>query len=155
MSSFDAAIGTVIENEGGYANDSRDPGGETKYGISKRAYPNLEIKGLTVAQAEQIYERDYWNTLYAQIQSQDIATRLLDHGVTSGTETAVKIIQRAVGVDPDGIFGPATLRAINSKDPEKLLQDFRARRAVYYAEVAMERPAEAAFLLSWMRRAVQ
>ena len=31
---FDAAVARVLESEGYYSNDSRDPGGETKYGIS-------------------------------------------------------------------------------------------------------------------------
>ena len=48
-SSFDLAIPIVLENEGGYINDPNDPGGETKYGISKRSYPALDIKNLTVA----------------------------------------------------------------------------------------------------------
>ena len=59
-SSFDLAIPIVLENEGGYVNDPADPGGETKYGISKRSYPALDIKNLTVEQATAIYLRDFW-----------------------------------------------------------------------------------------------
>jgi len=39
---FQQAFERTIGFEGGYANDPRDPGGETKYGISKRAYPALD-----------------------------------------------------------------------------------------------------------------
>jgi hypothetical protein len=57
---FERAVAFVLRHEGGYVNDPRDPGGETKYGISKRAYPRLDIKGLTEADAKEIYRRDYW-----------------------------------------------------------------------------------------------
>lgn len=58
---FERAVVFVLRHEGGYVNDPRDPGGETKYGISKRAYPHLDIKGLTEAEAKEIYRKDYWD----------------------------------------------------------------------------------------------
>ena len=60
MSAFDYALDFVLREEGGYTNNPNDPGGETNYGICKRNYPNLDIKGLTRAQAIAIYRRDYW-----------------------------------------------------------------------------------------------
>ena len=60
MSNFDRAFRFLIGEEGGYVNDPADPGGETKFGISKRAYPQLDIKSLTLDQAKAIYRRDYW-----------------------------------------------------------------------------------------------
>lgn len=155
MATFDDAIGFVLENEGGWVYDKNDPGGETKYGISKRQYPNLDIKSLTVAQAEQIYQRDYWNILWASIDTQDIATKLLDMAVNMGPKEAVMLVQRAAGVEADGIFGQKTLDAINEKSPGNFLQEIRARQAVFYAEVAEHSPIQRAFLLSWMRRAVK
>ena len=61
---FDAAFDRLIWHEGGYANDPDDPGGETNWGISKRAYPNLVIKALTREQAREIYQRDFWNRIH-------------------------------------------------------------------------------------------
>ena len=49
---FDEAFDTLIGHEGGYSNDPRDPGGETRYGISKRAYPDVNIATLTLEQAK-------------------------------------------------------------------------------------------------------
>lgn len=62
MSLFDVAFGIVVGLEGGYVNDPKDPGGETKYGISKRRYPNIDIPRLTLDEAKAIYFRDYWNS---------------------------------------------------------------------------------------------
>lgn len=58
--SFDKAFEIVIGFEGGYSNDSNDPGGETKHGISKRYNPDVDIKNLTLEGAKQIYLERYW-----------------------------------------------------------------------------------------------
>ena len=57
---FDILVKKVLKHEGGYVNDPSDPGGETKYGISKRAFPDLDIKNLTEEQAILIYYDEYW-----------------------------------------------------------------------------------------------
>ena len=58
--SFNEIIEKVLEHEGGYVNDPTDLGGETKYGITKRFYPDVDIKNLTKEQAKEIYYKDYW-----------------------------------------------------------------------------------------------
>jgi len=60
-SKFEMAINFVLPQEGGYVNDPKDPGGETNFGISKRKYPNVDIKNLTDLGAVAIYRRDYWD----------------------------------------------------------------------------------------------
>ena len=60
---FDQAIEVILKHEGGYANNPNDSGGETKYGISKRSYPELNIRGLTRDYAKKIYEQDFWKPL--------------------------------------------------------------------------------------------
>ena len=57
---FDIAFEFVLKWEGGYVNDPNDLGGATKYGISSRSYPNLDIENLTVYDAKGIYYKDYW-----------------------------------------------------------------------------------------------
>lgn len=57
---FARALGWVLKEEGGYANNPNDRGGETNFGISKGAYPDLDIKALTIRDAIAIYRRDYW-----------------------------------------------------------------------------------------------
>jgi lysozyme family protein len=61
MSWFDTAFEIVVGIEGGYVNDVRDPGGETKFGISKRQYPREDIPNLSLERAKAIYLRDYWD----------------------------------------------------------------------------------------------
>ncbi len=67
MTTFEKAMGFVGLHEwgnhanGGYTNDPVDTGGETKYGISKRAHPDVDIANLTLEDALAIYRRDYWD----------------------------------------------------------------------------------------------
>lgn len=87
MASFEIAIALVLRHEGGYtAGLPNDPGGETNYGISKRAYPQLDIKNLTVAGAKEIYRRDYWH--FDAVEAQDLANCALDCAVNQGPSVA-------------------------------------------------------------------
>jgi len=95
MSDFDAAIAFVIAQEGGYVNDPRDPGGETKFGISKRAYPTLDIANLTVDDAKAIYKRDYWDALNLDSRPQGEALAILDTAVNCGIGRAQTFIKAA------------------------------------------------------------
>ena len=52
LTKFDDIIDIVIKHEGGYVNDPTDLGGETKYGITKRFYPDVDIKNLTEEEAK-------------------------------------------------------------------------------------------------------
>lgn len=60
MNDFEKAIDFVLKWEGGYSNDPNDPGGETKYGISKKSYPKEDIKNMTLERAKKIYYENYW-----------------------------------------------------------------------------------------------
>ena len=68
---FEEIIDHVIDHEGGYVNDPKDLGGETKYGISKRWYPEINIKDLTIDDAKNIYYEDYWVPSRAQDLPED------------------------------------------------------------------------------------
>src|SRR4051812_29003946 len=99
MSSFDQAIPTILKHEGGYVNDTKDPGGETNWGISKRSYPQLDIKNLSREQAIYFYRRDWWNKYnYGAIHDQQVATKVFDIAVNMGASQAHKLLQRACNV---------------------------------------------------------
>ena len=113
MSKFDEIIEMVLEHEGGYVNHSSDPGGETIYGISKRAYPDLDIKNLTVEQAKEIYRNDYWDRIKGEDLPSGVACVVLDYCVNSGVSRASKALQSVCGIaNGDGIIGPASLNAV-------------------------------------------
>jgi lysozyme family protein len=108
---FYDACDRVLGHEGGYVNNPKDPGGETKWGISKRSYPNLDIKSLTRDEAVIIYRRDFWERIRADALSDGVAFQLFDFAFNSGIETAVRYFQRALGVADDGHWGPISQAA--------------------------------------------
>jgi lysozyme family protein len=109
---FAACITEVLKHEGGYVNDPEDPGGETRYGISKRSYPRLDIPNLTIDDAKAIYRRDFWPRVFGDDLPPGLNLAAFDYAVNSGPGRAIPCLQRAVGVRDDGVFGPATLAAV-------------------------------------------
>ncbi len=136
VSAFDDFIVRVLSHEGGYTHDPQDPGGETKFGISKRAYPSVDIKALTRDQAVAIYRRDFWDRVQGDKLPRQVAFQALDAAVNHGTENAVRWMQRAAGVADDGIVGPVTLAAVGRADPADLVLRLNAQRLRFYARLS-------------------
>jgi lysozyme family protein len=133
---FDTAFSRLIGHEGGYVNDPRDPGGETKYGISKRAYPDVDIKGLTADQAAAIYLRDYWNRARCSELPPPVAFQVFDTAVNSGIGQSIRFLQRAVGVADDGQVGQLTLNAVRRLDPEVVVARFNGQRLDFMTKLS-------------------
>ena len=114
----------VRMNEGGYVNHPNDRGGETKYGISSRWYPNENIKNLTQERADMILFKDYWKDTNIYQLPDEIADIVLDDSIVQGQPTAIKNLQRALGIEDDGIIGPNTLDAVDKVNLKTLKERF-------------------------------
>jgi lysozyme family protein len=125
---FDQCFSALIDSEGGYVNHPSDPGGETKYGISKRSYPTVDIKALTLADAKAIYKRDYWDRAQCDKLPTGLAFDVFDTAVNSGIGQSIRFLQRAAGVADDGIMGAITLANIQRDDAEALQARFNGQR---------------------------
>lgn len=103
-------INLILEVEGG---DKlvHDRGGLTKWGISQRAYPNLDIQTLTKEQAIQIYTEDYWAAVSADYLKTGVDLLTFDCAVSQGVKTAIKLLQIACRAKADGLLGPVTIAA--------------------------------------------
>ena len=128
MNWFDQCFDKLIAHEGGYVNHASDPGGETNFGISKRAYPQVDIKNLTRDAAKQIYKRDYWDRAQCDRLPPTLAYLLFDAAVNSGIGQAIRFLQRAAGVADDGVLGPITLATIQRLDAESICARFIGQR---------------------------
>lgn len=155
---FERAVAHVLSQEGGYVKDPDDPGGETKYGISKRSYPNLNIKGLTKAQAIEIYHRDWWERYrYEEIEPSLLATKVFSFAVNMGASRAHKLLQQAVNMTReerslvlDGIIGIRTIEAIYSHDClDYLLSVYMLLAIRYYVSLKNQK-----YLAGWINRAL-
>lgn len=148
------AIKRVIAAEGGamITNFSNDPGGLTKYGISQKAYPSLDIRNLTEAQAIAIYKRDYWDKIQGDSLPYNIAYAIFNYAVNRGNSVAVKYAQKVVGLPEDGSMGPKTIAAIKAKGEVAFLSQFLALAKKGYADLVAARPSLGDFLKGWNNR---
>lgn len=125
-------IDRVLDHEGGYVNHPHDPGGETKYGITKRTYPHLDIRNLTREQAIEIYRTDFWERYQVGKFPNEVAFQVLDAAINHGGGNAIRWIQRAVGVADDGIVGPLTHAAVWRVSTTDLVLLFNSERLRFY-----------------------
>jgi lysozyme family protein len=116
--------------------DQRDPGGETKFGVSKRSYPDLDIKSLTIEQAKAIYKRDYWDRAHCDSLHPIIAFQVFDAAVNGGIGQSIRFLQKAVGVADDGVIGPLTLAAIQRRETAELIARFNAERLEFMTKLS-------------------
>lgn len=147
-----AANGEVIDS--GYSNDPNDHGGETRFGISSR-YLGRSPHDLTLADAKTIYERDFWlepGCEKVNDKSKALALMLFDCCVNQGTGTAIRLFQKAVGVNPDGMVGPITLGKITIDKEELILQEFALNRIERYNHLALVDKTQVRFLGGWLVR---
>lgn len=147
---FLRAVAVILEAEGGatVTDDVDDPGGLTKWGISKRSYPDLDIRNLTREQAVDIYHRDFWLPVRADELPQALALAVFDCAVNQGVAVAGKLLQRACDVPQDGRIGPVTVRA--SRRPDALARFTAARVIRYFGTRNFDK-----FGFGWITRAVQ
>lgn len=133
---FEQSFEKLIGHEGGYVNNPKDPGGETRYGVSKRSYPDEDIANLTLDRAKAIYKRDYWDRAQCDKLPPALAFQVFDTAVNSGIGQATRFLQRAVGVADDGQVGPLTITAIQRRDAAELVARFNAERLEFMTRLS-------------------
>jgi len=138
---FQLALTFSLRWEGGekYTNDPVDPGGETKYGISKRAYPDVDIKSLTLAEASLLYKRDYWDKLGCDFMEKKLAIAAFDCAVNCGvgrTKTWLAELNEKEKVE------------VVKRSDKWLLQ----RRIQYYKILVEKKPALNKYIKGWCNR---
>lgn len=163
--SFDKSFQHVIGHEGGYVNNPNDRGGETKYGITKKYYPNLDIKNLTLDDAKKIYKENYWDKLKLdQINDERVQLELFDTAVNQGTGVAGKYLQEGLNllnrnqkdyknINVDGAVGPGTIAAFNScKRRDNLYKILNCLQAERYMDICRRDEGQEEFMNGWLNR---
>ena len=157
---FERAFAVVVGEEGGFTDNPADAGNwtggrcgagrcaGTKFGISAAAYPALDIAGLRIEAAREIYRRDYWGKLRGDALPPALALLVFDAAVNNGVGRAVRWLQVAAGVTADGVMGEATLAAVRVRASPAILAEFQAQRLVFMAAL----PTWRTFGLGWARR---
>lgn len=132
---FDAAFQHVLKAEGGYVNHPSDPGGATNMGITEAVARRVGYRGpmqdLPVELAKRIYREDYWNAVRADQLPPAVRYAVFDAAVNSGVAQSVRWLQRALGVQDDGVLGPITLSTANQANPDALRARLVAQRLTF------------------------
>jgi lysozyme family protein len=167
MADLKTAFLITIEHEGGYQCMPDDSGnwtggkvgvGElkgTKYGISARQFPRLDIKNLTEDSACNIYRNLYWTSLYNQIADQSIANKLFDMGVLFGVGESVYLLKRALNFPTEKwakIFDIECLDAVNAAEPVSLLNQYKIHLEAHATNITSANENNQAFIEGWKTR---
>jgi lysozyme family protein len=147
------AIVFVLRMEGGLTEDPSDPGGLTKYGISQKSYPNLDIRNLTEDQARDIYRRDFWNQCRCDELPSALAIGLFDAAVNMGINKAKRILQISLDIPADGIIGDKTIAAA-FKATSHNVKMFLAERLAEYTRIILHNPNLLVFAVNWSHRVI-
>ena len=153
---FEKVIDNVLSHEGGYSMDKVDPGGETNFGISKRQYPDVDIKNLTVEKAKEIYYKDYWLKSKSNKVPAHLAGVYFDMCVNFGLRGACRVLQQAVNgkksntLVEDGRIGPKTIKSCKNLEIDRL----KAYRVLRFAKIVLKSRKMEKYWFGWFRRAL-
>lgn len=154
--SFDKCFASVLEKEGILSDHQADRGGLTKYGISQKNHPDLDINGLTLEQAKEIYRQEYWLPASCDKLTEKLALIHFDSAVQHGVQPAKLFLQDILGVKKDGIVGKQTLAALYRQlelgNEEGLIKSYlKVREEFYYHIIALDQ-SQKVFLKGWLNR---
>ena len=156
--SFNRAAEIVFLHEGELSRNPDDLGGVTKWGISSKQYPKLNIEQLTKEEAKEIYYKDYWEQKNYKNLPEEIAIKVFDLAVLMGEKPAVKILQRALRatghkVTEDGILGNITVGVVYQVAEPTLVAAIRSEAAGQLRLLCQRIPKMAVFERGGVNRA--
>lgn len=158
--SLEQALAFTIPAEGGYVNNPADPGGATNHGITQGTYnayraslkyPPQDVSLITDAEVQAIYSEMYWTPAHCPDMPAALACAHFDTAVNMGVNSAIKMLQRAAGVDDDGVYGPATSAEVTHQGNNLIIPYLDERRA-RYRQIVAAKPTQEVFLKGWLNR---
>jgi lysozyme family protein len=156
ISNWQKSFELMLKSEGGFSNHPSDPGGMTNLGVTKATWENwvgresdeAEMRGLTPEKVEPLYKKKYWDAVRGDELPMGLDYLMFDFAVNAGAGRAIKTLQTAVGVTPDGGFGPMTMAAVQAVDPVELIERFSQAKEDFYRSLT----TFATFGKGWLNR---
>ena len=158
--SFMASLPFILHWEGGFVDNPNDHGGRTNKGVTQRVFnawrtsqgvAQQDVKQISDQEVASIYYERYWLTAKCDALRRKLDLAAFDTAVNMGPNRAIKILQEAVGSEPDGSFGPNTKAACDSCDIGDAMTNYCDIREGIYKTLAT-RPGQAQFLKGWLNR---
>ena len=153
---FDKCLDLLLDDEGGFVNNPKDPGGMTNLGVTKAAWESFvghtvaekEMRNLTRKSVASFYERKYWDACKCDDIPSGIDYLIFDFAVNAGVGTAVKLLQNVLGITRDGSVGPVTLQNVAISDKIDLISRCSSAKISHYEDL----PAFPEFGKGWLSR---
>lgn len=161
MDNLDALLRRLLIREGGFVNHPADKGGATKFGITRgtlarsrgRAVTVQEVAELSLEEAMDIYRRDYVQAPgFMLLKDPQLIEQMVDAAVNHGPAQAVKMLQRAVKSQSDGILGPRTLARCSDLPLAVLYSRFMIERLRFFAAILNRDQSQSIFAAGWANR---
>lgn len=155
--SLQQALDFTLKSEGGFSNNPADHGGATMRGITQHVYDAFRdsaklsrqsVEFISDNELNNIYSNEYWTPAKCSSLSDKMGVIHFDTAVNMGVNAAIKMLQRAAGVEDDGIFGAETLAEVTHEGDELVLPYIDERRAQYRRIVAAN-PSQEVFARGW------
>jgi lysozyme family protein len=164
MSRLNYCIKIVLGNEGGYVEHKNDRGGATNYGVTQKTYDDFckmtgrhkkPVKSISMEEVELIYST-YWKDAHCSYMPEPLDCQMFDAAINHGPKRAIKFLQRALGVDDDGICGKQTLGALHEEvvisSIDTVCQMYLDERADFFKRIVENDPSQAVFAKGWANR---
>ena len=156
---FEQCLALVLKHEGGFVNLKSDPGGMTNLGVTKRVWEEYvghevdeaAMRALGPSDVAPLYKQNYWDKIHGDKLPSGVDYACFDLAVNSGVGRAAKILQQAVGANPDGKIGPATLDAVEKANPRDVATEICDLRLQFLQSL----PTFATFGKGWSRRVAE
>lgn len=157
---FDIALAFTLPHEGGFSDIPDDAGGATNHGVTQHTYdsyrdslklPRQSVQLLTDADTAKIYEQMYWTPAKCPQMPDKLSIAHFDTAVNCGVTAAIKMLQRAVGVEDDGVYGAITAAEVTHEGDALIIPYLDERRA-RYRQIVAAKPSQEKFLKGWLAR---
>lgn len=167
MANIKLLISFICRWEGGYTNDPADSGGPTNIGVTLETWRKTghdkdgdgiinEADLMLITHEEMVgvvlkpHFWDYWQA--DRILNQSIANLVVDWMWLSGTRT-IPVVQKILGVKPDGFVGNQTLNALNNyPDQLNLFNVIKSSRVNDILRICKHSPEKKRFKSGWLNR---
>lgn len=131
----------------------------TNLGVTKRVWEEYVghtvdeavMRALGPADVAPLYKKNYWDKIHGDELPAGVDYACFDLAVNSGVGRAAKILQKALGVNPDGAIGPATLNAVASCNPREVASEICDLRLGFLQSL----PTFDTFGKGWSRRVAE
>ena len=161
MDRFEYCLGVALGFEGGVADNKADRGGLTNCGVTQRAYDSFRagkslqkrpVTLITDAEIKTLYVEGYWLPAKCNALPPPVDLALFDVAVNSGPKRAIKMLQKALALPDDGVFGPATAKALSSAAPVQTAMCLLDAREDFYHAIVAADAGQLVFLKGWLNR---